>query len=118
MTSAALAAASGFGSGWVVEDGLVENSYVLKIVNKTDERQVYQVRLDGENTAGMTLRSRFKELPLQANEPYDLPVSIIGDPNVVPVGSTPITITVFSKDGTYSASAQDVFIYEPAKGKK
>ncbi len=99
-------------------DGMVENSYVLKIVNKTDERQVYQVRLDGENTAGMTLRSRFKELPLQANESYALPVSIIGDPKVVPVGSTPITITVYSKDGTYSASAQDVFIYEPAKGKK
>ena len=32
-------------------DGMVENSYVLKIVNKTNERQVYQVRLDAENAA-------------------------------------------------------------------
>ncbi|WP_114801042.1 cytochrome c oxidase accessory protein CcoG [Moraxella canis] len=96
-------------------DGMIENSYVLKIVNKTDQRHVYQVRLDGDNTAGMTLRSRFKELPLQANEPYDLPVSIIGDPSVVQPGSTPITITVYSQDGQYSASAQDVFIYEPKR---
>ena len=99
-------------------DGMVENSYVLKIVNKTNERQVYQVRLDAENTAGMTLRSRFKELPLQASEPYDLPVSIIGDPNIIKPGSTPVTITVYSKDGQYSASAQDVFIYEPKKSKQ
>ena len=61
----------------------------------------------------MTLRSRFKELPLQASELYDLPVSIIGDPNIIKPGSTPVTITVYSKDGQYSASAQDVFIYEP-----
>lgn len=99
-------------------DGMVENSYVLKIVNKTNERQVYQVRLDAENTAGMTLRSRFKELPLQASELYDLPVSIIGDPNIIKPGSTPVTITVYSKDGQYSASAQDVFIYEPKKSKQ
>lgn len=94
-------------------DGLVENSYVLKIVNKTDERQIYQVRL--ENATGMTLKARFKELPLQANEPYDLPVSIYGDPKVIKEGHTPITITVYSKDGKYSSQAQDVFIYEPKK---
>lgn len=97
----------------VNRDGMVENSYVLKIVNKTDERHIYQVRL--ENTDGMKLRSRFKELPLQANEPYDLPVSIIADPKIIAKGSTPITITVYSKDGQYSASAQDVFIFEPKK---
>ncbi|MFB6347986.1 cytochrome c oxidase accessory protein CcoG [Moraxella marmotae] len=98
-------------------DGMVENSYVLKIVNKTDEQQVYQVRLEAEGSDGMKLRSRFKQLPLQANEPYDLPVSIVGDPSIVKVGSTPITITVYSKDGQYSASAQDVFNYEPKSEK-
>ncbi|AKG17931.2 cytochrome c oxidase accessory protein CcoG [Moraxella bovoculi] len=97
-----------------VKNGQVENSYVLKIVNKTDERQVYRVRLDGEH-AGMTLRSRFDRLPLQANEPYDLPVSIIGDANVIKPGNTPVTITVYTEDGKYSASAQDIFIYEPKK---
>ncbi len=98
-------------------NGMIENSYVLKLVNKTDQRQVYHVRLEPENSEGMTLRSRFKQLPLQANEPYDLPVSVIGDPAVVKPGNTPITITVFSEDGQYTASAQDVFTYEP-KAKK
>lgn len=96
-----------------IKNGQVENSYVLKIVNKTDERQVYKVRL--EPVEGMTLRSRFKQLPLQANEPYDLPVSIIGDANVIKPGNTPVTITVYTEDGKYSASAQDIFIYEPKK---
>lgn len=96
-----------------IKNGQVENSYVLKIVNKTDERQVYKVRL--EPVEGMTLRSRFKQLPLQANEPYDLPVSIIGDAKVIKAGNTPVTITVYTEDGKYSASAQDIFIYEPKK---
>lgn len=97
-------------------DGMVKNSYVLKLVNKTDERNVYKVKL--ENANGMHLKARFDELPLDANEPYDLPVNITADPATLQAGSTPITITVYSKDGKYSASAQDVFIYEPAKGKK
>jgi len=94
----------------VGRDGLVENSYVLKIVNKTDERQVYKVKL--EPVDGLTLKSRFKELPLKANEPYDLPVSIFGDPAKVS-GTIPVTITVYTEDGKYSTSRQDVFVYKP-----
>lgn len=97
-------------------DGMVENSYVLKIINKTNEKQIYKVRLDGD-TKGLTLRSRFKQLPLQANEPYDLPVSVIGDPAIIKAGSTPITITVYSTDGKYSTSAQNMFIYEAKEQK-
>ncbi|STZ01889.1 cytochrome c oxidase accessory protein CcoG [Moraxella equi] len=94
----------------VGRDGMVENSYVLKIVNKTDERQVYKVKLEPVN--GLTLKSRFKELPLKANEPYDLPVSIFGDPAKIS-GTMPVTITVYTEDGKYSASRQDVFVYKP-----
>lgn len=94
----------------VGRDGMVENSYVLKIVNKTDERQVYKVKL--EPVDGLTLKSRFKELPLKANEPYDLPVSIFGDPAKIS-GTMPVTITVYTEDGKYSASRQDVFVYKP-----
>ncbi|OOR87761.1 cytochrome c oxidase accessory protein CcoG [Moraxella caviae] len=94
----------------VGRDGLVENSYVLKIVNKTDERQVYKVRL--EPVEGLSLRSRFEKLPLQANEPYDLPVSVFGDPAKIQPGHTPITITVYTENGEYSASADDIFIFD------
>ncbi|UNU74328.1 cytochrome c oxidase accessory protein CcoG [Moraxella nasovis] len=94
----------------VGRDGLIENSYVLKIVNKTNEKQIYKVKL--EPVEGLTLRSRFKQLPLQANEPYDLPVSIFGDASKITASSTPITITVYTEDGQYSASREDVFLYE------
>lgn len=100
----------------VGRDGKVENSYVLKIVNKTNEQQTYRVRL--EPVDGLTLKSRFKQLPLQANEPYDMPVSVIGDPSKIKAGHTPITITIYSTDGQYEAQAQDVFIYEPKADKK
>ncbi|MDO4251480.1 MAG: cytochrome c oxidase accessory protein CcoG [Moraxella sp.] len=91
----------------VGRDGRIENSYVLKIVNKTDDHQVYKVRLD-EPKEGMTLKSRFEELPLDANESYDLPVSVFADANTI-TERTPITITVYSTDGTYSASQTDFF---------
>lgn len=97
----------------VGRDGLVENSYVLKIVNKTDQKQVYQVKL--EPVDGLTLRSRFKELPLNANQAYSMPVSIFGEPDKLNAGTTPITITIYSVDGKYSQSAEDIFIYEPKK---
>lgn len=91
--------------------GMIENSYVLKIVNKTDQKNIYKVKL--EPVDGLALRSRFKELPLAANESFDLPVTIIGDPNKISAGSTPITITVYSEDGQYNISSQDHFIYQP-----
>ena len=97
-------------------DGMVKNSYVLKIVNKTDERHVYRVHL--ENAGEMKLQSRFEKLPLNANEPYDLPVNIIAPAASLSQESTPITITVYSEDGQYSASAQDTFIYQTSKDKK
>ena len=66
---------------------------------------------------GLTLRSRFKEISLNANEPYNIPVNIVGDPKVIKEGHTPVTITVYSTDGQYSTSAEDVFILE-SKNKK
>ena len=92
-------------------DGMVENSYVLKIVNKTDQKNVYKVKL--EPIDGLTLRSRFKQLPLDANESFDLPVTIVGDSTKISTGNTPITITAYSEDGQYSISSQDTFIYQP-----
>ncbi|WP_066802377.1 cytochrome c oxidase accessory protein CcoG [Moraxella oblonga] len=97
----------------VGRNGLVENSYVLKIVNKTDEKQTYMVKLEAVD--GLEIRSRFKELPLKANEAYSMPVSIFGDPSKIKAGHTPITITIYSVDGKYSQSAEDIFIYEPKK---
>lgn len=91
-------------------DGRIENSYVLKIVNKTEDKQTYQVKL--EPIDGISLKSRFEKLNLNPNESYDLPVSLYADSKIVTAERTPITITVYSVDGKYSASQQDVFIID------
>lgn len=89
------------------KDGKIENSYVLRIVNKTDEKRIYKVRL--EPVDGIELKSRFKEIPLSAGEAYNWPVSLFGDSKVVKE-RTPITITIYSTDEAHSASASDFFV--------
>lgn len=93
----------------VGRDGRIENSYVLKVANKTQQSLVYQVRLD-EPTTGITLSSRFKALPLEAGEVYSWPISLYAKQGEVAQGRTPITITVYSQDGQYSVSSHDYFV--------
>lgn len=95
----------------VVRNGKIENSYVLKIVNKTEQKQTYQVRLENPKD-GMVLKSRFEKLSLNPNESYSLPVSIYADKDKVQKGSTPIAITIYSTDGQYSNTQSDFFVVD------
>lgn len=92
------------------KDGLIENSYIIKIVNKTQEKQTYYLTL--EPIDGISLRSRFKSIPLAAGETYDFPVSLFADPSKITQPRTPITLTIKSESGEYSASGEDYFIIE------
>lgn len=89
--------------------GMVENSYILKVTNKTQKPHEYQVTLEPQD--GMSLQSRFKSIPLDPSESYDFPVSVIGDPKIIKQGNTPITLKVVSTDdgGKYTAIKQSVF---------
>lgn len=87
--------------------GMIENSYIVKITNKTQQKHTYTITLEPQE--GLSLRTRFDKLPLQAGESYDLPVSIFGDPKVVAQGQTPVVMTVTSEDGAFTASKQNVF---------
>lgn len=87
--------------------GMIQNSYVIKLTNKTQEKQYYTVTL--QETDGLSLDSRFDRIPLQPSESFDMPITIIGDPNIITQASTPITLTVTSEDGKYTASKQNVF---------
>lgn len=91
----------------VGRNGKAENSYVLKIVNKTEEKQIYKVKL--EPIDGIELKSRFKQIPLHAGEVYDWPVSLIGDSEKITKGRTPVTFTVYSENGKYTTSKEDFF---------
>lgn len=88
--------------------GMVENSYIVKITNKTQNKHRYIVKLEPKE--GMSLHLRIKELPLNPSESYDIPVSIYGDPKIISKGKIPVTLTVTSKDGKYTASKDNIFI--------
>lgn len=87
--------------------GMIQNSYVIKLTNKTQAKHYYKVELQAVD--GLTLDSRFERIPLQPSESFDMPITIIGDPNIITEESTPITLTVTSEDGKYTASKQNVF---------
>ncbi|WP_227430824.1 cytochrome c oxidase accessory protein CcoG [Psychrobacter sp. I-STPA6b] len=88
-------------------EGMIENSYIIKVTNKTQQAHDYLITLTPQD--GLTLRTRFSSLPLNAGESYDLPIRIIGDPSIVKKGQTQIELNVDSKDGQYHVSKQNVF---------
>ncbi len=96
--------------------GLVENSYILKVTNKTQKTHDYQVTLEPQ--AGLILQSRFKTISLDPSESYEFPVSVLGDPKVIKQGNTPLTLKVVSSDdgGKYFAVKQAIFTTDSKAG--
>lgn len=87
--------------------GMIENSYIVKLTNKTQDPHTYKLALEPQD--GLSLQLRFNDVPLEAGESYDMPVSIYGDPSVIDEGQTPVTLTVTSEDGKYKVSKQNIF---------
>ena len=91
----------------VNNEGMIENSYIVKLTNKTQELHTYQVTLAPQD--GLSLELRFNNLELKAGESFDMPMSIFGDPDVIEFGQTPVTLNVTSEDGQYQVSKQNIF---------
>ena len=89
------------------QQGMIENSYIVKLTNKTQSAHTYKISLEPQD--GLSLGVRFNDVPLEAGESFDMPVSIYGDPEVIEFGQTPITLTVASEDGKYNVSKQNIF---------
>ena len=87
--------------------GMIENSYIIKLTNKTQEPHTYKIALVPQE--GLSLALRFNDVPLEAGESFDMPLSIYGDPDVIEFGQTPVTLTVTSEDGKYQVSKQNIF---------
>ena len=88
-------------------EGMIENSYVVKLTNKTQDEHTYKITLAPQK--GLSLQLRFNDVPLSAGESFDMSVSISGDPSVIAEGQTPITLQVKSEDGKYSVSKDNIF---------
>ena len=71
----------------VNNEGMIENSYIVKLTNKTQELHTYQVTLAPQD--GLSLELRFNNLELKAGESFDMPMSIFGDPDVIEFGQMP-----------------------------
>ena len=89
------------------QQGMIENSYIVKLTNKTQDAHTYEITLAPQE--GLSLEIRFNDVPLDAGESFDMPVSIYGDPDVIEFGQTPVTLNVSSEDGKYHVSKQNVF---------
>lgn len=94
-------------------DGTVENSYIIKLTNKTQQPHDYVISLSGQE--GLTLLTRFESVPLRAGESFKMPVSVQADPSTIEADETPITFNVASKDGKYQVSKQNVFFSQNAR---
>ena len=91
----------------VNNQGMIENSYIVKLTNKTQEPHTYTITLAPQE--GLSLALRFNDVPLEAGESFDMPVSIYGDPKVIDFEQTSVTLNVTSEDGQYKVSKQNVF---------
>lgn len=88
--------------------GMIENSYIVKLTNKTQDPHTYKITLAPQK--GLSLELRFNDVPLEAGESFDMPVSIYGDTEVIEAKQTPVTLQVASEDGKYKVTKQNTFI--------
>ena len=88
--------------------GMIENSYIVKLTNKTQDPHTYKITLAPQE--GLSLELRFNDVPLEAGESFDMPVSIYGDAEVIEAKQTPVTLQVASEDGKYKVTKQNTFI--------
>ena len=88
--------------------GMIENSYIVKLTNKTQDPHTYKITLAPQE--GLSLELRFNDVPLEAGESFDMPVSIYGDAEVIEAKQTPVTLQVTSEDGKYKVTKQNTFI--------
>lgn len=89
------------------QQGMIENSYIVKLTNKTQDEHTYKITLEPQD--GLSLQLRFNDVPLSAGESFDMSVSIYGNPDIINEGQTDVVLHVVSEDGKYSVSKQNVF---------
>ncbi len=75
----------------ITNDGLVENTYTLKLLNKTEQAQEYQLSMDG--LEGYEWNGP-KQVAIKAGEVLTLPISIAVDPGQLERTVTKINLVV------------------------
>jgi cytochrome c oxidase accessory protein FixG len=73
-------------------DGQIENAFVLKITNKTQQEQEYRISINAAN--GLKLDVNSTTALLDAGEIYEMPVTVVGNPERVRRGEVPIVFRI------------------------
>jgi polyferredoxin len=73
-------------------DGQIENAFVLKITNKTQHEQEYRISINAAN--GLKLDVNSTTALLDAGEIYEMPVTVVGNPERVRRGEVPIVFRI------------------------
>jgi cytochrome c oxidase accessory protein FixG len=74
------------------DEGLVENVYVLKILNKTERPQVFTIDVSGIEGADLLLDH--EQIEVLAGEVRDVPLRVRADPHDLPSASSDIVFSV------------------------
>lgn len=77
------------------DEGLIENTYTLKIINKTIEPQVYSITLSGVDNASLVGPS---EITINSGEIFTQPISIAVDTYEIEAKKLTITIKLTNQD--------------------
>lgn len=88
-------------------EGLVENTYTLKVMNMGQTDMQYKISVGG--LADLTLRGE-KEITLTAGEILAQPIRVEIDPALLPATNIPVLFTVTASDGSVQVSEETRFL--------
>ncbi|MGB2254311.1 MAG: cytochrome c oxidase accessory protein CcoG, partial [Spongiibacter marinus] len=93
-----------------VQGGMIENSYTVKIANKTQQEHRYQVVVESE----INFENFHKqEISLQSGELLDLPMRLQARADSLPSSRSPITISVRQMDKESSVAEVESSFFGP-----
>lgn len=87
-------------------DDKIENSYTLKIRNKTQQTRLYRIYVSGNNSYRLASEANLKILP---GEQLDYPVTVIAEPELLADSRNEITFTIAEQHNYGQASQQSSF---------
>ena len=89
-------------------DGLIENTYTLKVLNKTIQAQTYNITFSGLKDATMIGP---KQVTISSGEIFTQPISIAVDPYDIKEKKRTITIKLINSDDSDEVIQQDASFF-------
>ena len=87
--------------------GNIENSYILKVMNMSDETHDFEVSVSGIESLHITTKTK---ISVESGEVYTLPTSIEVDPSKMDTTHYTIEFTVKALDEDLEASSESRFL--------